>query len=192
MQDFNLWSGISIKTKLVKKVDGEVEIQNRLDENATEIASNLIQLGIKYKGLKKIDLYTNYRFSDKVDSYTNRFDFRVGIKEKIIKRTELSFVIKSQFDKDSDKKYWDSLLRFKWEIEHKIKKQKIFPYISNEWFYDLSDEGNLFNGYRIAFGVGFDTFKDQSINIGYTRDIEINTSYPETRNILGIAYKLDL
>ncbi len=191
-EDFNLWSGVSFEKKLMKKVEGEVSLENRLDENATQLSKNLIQLGIKYKGLKKIDLYTNYRYTERPDRSSNRFDFRASWDEKIIKRTEVKLMVKSQFDKDSDQKYWDSMLRFKWEIEHKIKKKDIYPYFSNEWFYDLSGEGNKFDGLRLSIGVGIDTFKDQSLDIGYTRDIEINTSYPENRNILGIAYKFDL
>lgn len=191
-EDFNLWSGVSFEKKLMKKVEGEVNLENRLHENATQVASNLIQLGIKYKGLKKIDLYTNYRFTERPDKHTNRLDFRVKWDEKIIKRTEIKLIVKSQFEKDSDEKYWGSTLRFKWEIEHKIKKKKIYPYFSNEWFYELSDAGNQFDGFRLSFGVSVDTFKHQSFDIGYSRDIELNRSYPENRNILGIAYKFDL
>lgn len=191
-EDFNVWSGVSIEKQLMNKLEGEIEIENRLRENASQTASNLIQLGIKYKGLKKIDLYTNYRFTNRVNKHTNRIDFRASWDKKIIKRTKLKITLKSQFDKDSDEKYWDSELRFKWGIERKIKNRTIYPYFSNEWFYNLSDSGSEFDGFRMSLGVSIDTFKNQSLDIGFTKDIEINTSYPENRNILGISYKIDL
>lgn len=190
-EDFGIWTGVSANKKLIKKVKGTTKIQRRYIENARIHKSTFIQVGVKYKISKRFSGYGNYRFTYKPLSTANRFDFRLGHKKKVYKRTYLSSTIKSQYAKSSKDQYWDATLRFKWKIEHKVKKQKIYPYLANEWFYDPSGSGGQWDRVRLSFGSSFKTFKDQSFTFFYTRSIELNKNIPTVDNFLGAIYDID-
>lgn len=192
IHDFGIWSGIEVKTKVLKKVKGSFKAQQRVKENTTQFSSTLFQTGLNYKLNKKLKVYGNYRHTFRYSKHTNRFDLRLGYKDKIIKRTWISTTLKNQFDKDTDSPSWNTLLRFKWGIEHKIKKKKIYPSITNEWFYELTGSGNYFSGYRINMGLTFDLPNKQELTIAYTHNQDLNKSFPKTDHIIGAFYSITL
>ena len=190
--DFGIWSGIEASTKIVKKLKGSAELQQRFSDNATQPSATLLQAGLDYKAFKNIKLQTNYRHSFKYSKNTNRIDFRINYKDKVYKRTWFSSTIKTQFDKDNTSLYIDKTLRFKYELEHKIKKRDFYPSVSNEWFYEITAAGNYFSRFRLNIGVSYALNKDQTINIGYTQNRDLNKTAPQTDHIAGIFYSINL
>lgn len=190
--DFGVWTGLSLKTKLNKKSKISGKIQQRFEENSTQPASTIVQIGADYKVFKNAKTHLNLRHSFKYEKFSDRLDLRFSYKEKIIKRTWINGTFKTQFDKDSDSDTFDKTVRFKWEIEHKIKKRKLYPSIANEWFYEINESEHLFTGYRINIALTFDLPNKQTLNIGYTHNQDLNKSFPQTEHIIGAFYSLTL
>lgn len=190
--DFGVWSGIELNTKIVKKLKGSAEVQQRFSDNATQAVSTILQTGLDYKAFKNIKLQTNYRHSFKYTKNTNRIDFRINYKDKVYKRTFFSSTLKTQFDKENTSLYIDKTLRFKYELEHKIKKKDLYPSIANEWFYEVTAAGNYFSRFRLNIGISYEINKDQTINIAYTQNRDLNKTAPQTDHIAGIFYSIKL
>ena len=73
-------------------------------------------------------------------------------------------------------------------------KSWLKPFTGAELFYLVNNEtySDRFDVIRLYLGVDIDTFKDQKLTIYYMSEHEFNIFNPNTSNVLGIFYTIDL
>lgn len=204
-EDLELWTGVSIKTKLVKNLSTSFDLQSRFNQNATVNSNNFGQFNLSYDLAKKISLSGSYRlaFKNNLTNYLtqNRLSLNVNFNQKI-KPLNLKFKLRARYQfgfnrlqtiNESIIPDYSKTVRIKTTLEYKIKSvKKIRPGIGLELFFE--QDPNLFNEqipFRLFGAIEWDIHKRQVIKFKYIYEAENNTTQ-NINHIYAIAYTYQL
>jgi len=201
-KDILLWSGIGIKKEITKKIDLTVEKEIRLHKNITLIEEQFTETKLSYKLPFNFELGAGIRWIIENSSNDNikrkyRYDFNL-LYEYELHKFDLEYRFKIQNKNEDFFKFdvpYKNTLSYRNRIEVKYNS-KIFnskPYISSELFLrDDEYEKTYFNKIRFIFGAKYYINKNNSVNIYYQIERELNSILPYTYYCLGINYKIKI
>ena len=135
--DFQTWYSVSLNKKIIKKTNLSLKTGLRLRENSSLYAKQFTDLKIKRKYNKRISYAVGYRYVNKWDiafniSEQNRFYAEVNYKNKLSKR--FSYAVRNRWQTQGDLFGYKMTLRQKFGLDYNIKKTKLTPSISTEYF----------------------------------------------------------
>lgn len=200
-KDLESWNSISLKYKLNKKWDFDLETQLRLKEDISEISEYFGEFNTTYSISKSFKLGAGFRYIRENDNvgnvqgYENHFRYHLDAlyKHKISDfsiKYRLRYQNKNELGVDD---YENQHIRFKTAVEYNFKNWKLDPEISGE-IYNHLEKGaeNGFDKYRLTFGTEYKLKKMGAIGIFYRIEKELNVSIPETTNIIGLKYSFTI
>jgi len=205
VQDAELWTGIGIESKLIKKLSAELTIQNRLNNNMSVVKNTYGQFGLDYKISSKIDAGLTYRLArkNKLEYYesVHRLCLNANYSYKI-KKTGLSFKVRARYQYSFDRfstinpyilPDQKSLYRIKLTTAYKIKSLKVIkPFINGEVFFGLDqDVKHELLTYRLSGGINVIPNKRHTIKVRYIFENNFE-DIPNVNHIYAVTYQYDL
>ena len=201
LNDWESWNSIGIKYKLNKKWSFELEENLRLKENISEIDKYFTQLGAQYNITKQLKVGAGARYISKNDNTGSiqgyedyfRFHLEASYKHKVNK-FEFGYRLRYQNKNElgvssSEGDYANQHIRFKASVGYNIKNWKLDPEVSAEIFNHFEEgEENGFDRYRVTIGSEYNMKKYGKIKLYYRYKKQLNETYPETKNIIGLKY----
>ncbi|MBN2519607.1 MAG: DUF2490 domain-containing protein [Bacteroidales bacterium] len=198
VNDFQLWSGISIEKEVFNNMSISLEEEVRFVENATYLAKYYTDIGVKYDITRMVNFSVNYRYINEKDydspfSSENRFYSDLSFKQSI-NRLKISFRTRYQFRCISEKEFnmGESAAKYnrnKLSAEYNISNFPISPYISSECFYKIDfSKGSKFDKIRNEIGFEYRLNKYNQIELSYTIQNDLNQANPVNVYFMGIHY----
>lgn len=196
--DALLWTSTSIKSRITKDLNAELDFQMRFKDNVSEISSLFIQTIIDYELGKNAELAVGYRGSYNQGDYNfetlNRVFIDLNYDQSVLKKLDVTLRLRSQHEFNRLRNIGqfiepekETAFRIRYGIKYNLKKWK--PSIFNEWFFNPALAS--FYAYRLNFGLGYKISKRHSIKGGYT--IQNGTDSPSiTKHIYKIGYSYNL
>lgn len=199
--EFWVWVGGGIQTKINSKLDLTVDLNSRLNNFTSQLFYPEISLKYKikkwfkpsvdYRGLITLNKYGNYKFS-------NRLNFNFNF-EKSIKKLTLGFRIRYQYVftgiqySENYSPEFDETIRLKPSLKYDLKKNRFTPTLSTEWFYDPTNGplGHQFSNIRTSIGVNINLPGSNIMSLNYLFDQRLNgtsITNDKSKNILQIYY----
>ena len=187
------WFETEFSTKISKDLEFSLTPELRFKDNF-ELNEYFLQTGLEYKFSKYFKLGAGYRFGyningdDEHESF-GRFnvDAKTGFKWKNFNpKFRLRFTNDDDFADDNEA---TNYLRYKLELDYKIKKLNLEPYLLNEWYHDL--EAKEFSKSRFESGIMYKINKHNKIGAYYRVNNYLNST-KDNKNILGLSYKFSL
>ncbi len=193
--DAELWTGISIRKKITKKIAVNLEQQLRLSDNASSVKSIFTDLGLSFRLSKSLKISGNYRFINRGRSTGNywishRFygDIRYTYKAKPV-----IFVYRNRFyteagyeDNGKEREHYE---RNKLELKFDLDK-KFSPFLASELYYFM--EKAEFKKVRYTAGVDFDLKNRNELSLFYRIQREMNVINPDYSYIIGLGFSHNL
>jgi len=184
-QDFQTWISISATKKVAKKTNVLFKEGIRFRENATICSKVFSDLRIKRKYNKHFSFALGYRFSNDWDnrnsfSYKNRIYSDIYFRKKIKKRFLLN--IRTRWLTQGNINGYSDIFRNKSSIVYNIKKTKLQPEFSLEYFYYF--ESMNIEKLRYTFILSFPITKHIDTDISYRIEKDINSNSPEILYII--------
>ncbi len=190
--DFQTWNSISINKKILKKTTLSFKTGIRLRENSRLYSKQFFDIKFRKKINKNFSFSLGYRYINKFNtsfilSIQNRSYFDVNYKIKIPKRFSLSLRNRCQFQGYIND--YSLLFRQKYSLSYNLKKTKLTPGISTEYFLDFKDG---FKKLRSTFSLGYPFAKNLDFELAYRIQNEFYTNNPQTLFIFEgkLAYDL--
>lgn len=190
--DFQTWYSVSLNKKIIKKTNLSVKTGLRLRENSSLYAKQFTDVKIKRKYSKRISYAVGYRYINKRDiafniSDQNRFYADVNYKNKLSKR--FSYAVRNRWQTQGDLFGCKMTLRQKFGLDYNIKKTKLTPSISTEYFLTLEDG---INKLRSTIALGYPLAKKLDFELIYRIQQEFYINNSQTLFIFEgkLAYNL--
>ena len=190
--DFQTWSSFSLNKKIIKKTNLSIKQGVRFRENSSLYSKLFTDLKIKSKYNKHISYAVGYRYINKWDialdiSSQNRFYADVNYKNKLSKR--FSYALRNRWQTQGDLFGYKMTLRQKFGLDYNIKKTKLTPSISTEYFLNLEDG---INKLRSTIALGYPLAKKLDFELTYRIQQEFYVNNPQTLFIFEgkLAYNL--
>ena len=189
----NTWVETEISKNLTKKLQLSFAPEVRFS-NQFSIDEYFIEPSLEYEFNKYFQLGDGYRFGFDVNNKHEHeafgrfhFDAKTGLKwNNLQPKFRLRFTNSDDF---GDENSTANLLRYKFELEYKLKKWKTEPYVLYELYQDL--DANEFNKARFETGINYKINKRNQVG-AYFRTNNYLNSNKDMRNIIGFSYKLKL
>lgn len=194
--DLGLWTAISIEKNITKDLSYSVSEEIRFFNNIGSLGTVFTDAGLNYKFNKYFRASINYRFAMKLEpgmiSNRSRYYLDLSARKKFgrvmaIDRIRLQSQFNDYFTSDNGRSpyyYLRNLLLFKLDLD-----KKYTPYLGGEVFYQLNNpEGNMIDNIRLRTGVNYDINKNNSIDLGFIFQKEINKRNPLTSYIPTVSY----
>ena len=190
--DFQSWSTISVNKKVVKKTTLTVKSGLRLRENSTLYSKQFFDTRVKRKFNKSISYALGYRYATNWDkelriSNKHRFYGDINYKNKFIKR--LSYSIRNRWQTQGDIHGYKITLRQKFLAAYNIRKTKLTPSITTEYFLNLEDG---INKLRSTIAVSHPITRNLNFDLAYRIQQEFYVNNPETLFIFEGKLSYDL
>jgi hypothetical protein len=190
--DFQTWYSVSLNKKIIKKTTLTVKTGLRLRENSSLYAKQFTDVKIKRKYSKRISYAVGYRYINKWNIALNisnqkRFYADVNYKNKFSKR--FSYTVRNRWQTQGDLFGYKMTLRQKFGLDYNIKKTKLTPSISTEYFLNLEDG---INKLRSTIALGYPLAKKLDFELTYRIQQEFYVNNPQTLFIFEgkLAYNL--
>ena len=190
--DFQTWYSVSLNKKIIKQTNLSVKTGLRLRENSSLYTKQFTDLKIKRKYNKRISYALGYRYINKWDialniSDQNRFYADVNYKNKLSKR--FSYAVRNRWQTQGDLYGYKMTLRQKFGLDYNIKKTKLTPSISTEYFLTLEDG---INKLRSTIALEYPLAKKLDVELTYRIQQEFYVNNPQTLFIFEgkLAYNL--
>jgi len=191
-KDFQTWMSISATKKVAKKTNVLFKEGIRFRENSTIRSKVFSDLRIKRKYNKHFSFALGYRFSNDWDNrlnlnYKNRIYSDIYYRKKIKKRFLLN--IRARWLTQGNINGYSDVFRNKSSISYNIKKTKVQPEFSLEYFYYF--DSMTIEKLRYTFILSFPISKNIETDISYRIEKDINTNTPEIIYIIDgkISYR---
>ena len=201
VRDMETWSSVGFELDLNKKWSFSLEEQLRLKSNSTEVDSYFTEFGLFYKGFEHFEFGGNLRYQSindnkgKIQGYETHFRYNLDVAySHKIDRFKLKYRIRYQNRNEVgvDELAGDypiSKWRLKAAVSYNIKKWKLDPTFSAELFRRSQETTETeFDRVRMTLGTKYDLKKFGEIKGFYRIEKELNTTYPKTTHIWGLAY----
>lgn len=193
-QDFGVWGGIELESKINKELKFSGSIESRTEDNSSSLKQAFTDLGLKYKINKHIYTSVNWRSRLLNQDYgyvlQNRYSIDLTGKLKV---GSLFIYLRSrtqyQFKKNDLN---DSYERIRLKLAMKMKDGVKF-FIQDEFFFHLNSFNSPFyDKNRFGVGMEYEISKSLAIAIKYLRITEVNVYYPLKMNVIGmnVSYSL--
>jgi hypothetical protein len=209
VQDFEMWTGISVKKSfLEKKLDFSLCQEFRFDENALHVDKYFTQFGGSFKLIDDLKLSLAYRFyrNNRNSGYRNekRLITDLSYKHKV-DRFQFQYRLRYQRhdilgESKDEGDYATSKFRLRLKSTYNIKGWKLDPYFTIEGFYtletinyDFVDGGGdpeSFSGIqklRYTIGTSYKINKLMTVGAFYRVEQELK-SYPTNYNTSRLYY----
>ena len=190
--DFQTWYSVSLNKKIIKKTNLSVKTGLRFRENSSLYAKHFTDFKIKRKYNKRISYALGYRYINKWDialniSDQNRFYADVNYKNKFSKR--FSYAVRNRLQSQGNFFSYKMTLRQKFALDYNIKKIKLTPSISTEYFLTLEDG---INKLRSTIALGYPLAKKLDFELAFRIQQEFYVNNPQTLFIFEgkLAYNL--
>jgi len=190
--DFQTWYSVSLNKKIIKKTNLSVKAGLRFRENSSLYAKQFTDFKIKRKYNKRISYALGYRYINKWDialniSDQNRFYADVNYKNKFSKR--FSYAVRNRLQSQGNFFSYKMTLRQKFALDYNIKKIKLTPSISTEYFLTLEDG---INKLRSTIALGYPLAKKLDFELAFRIQQEFYVNNPQTLFIFEgkLAYNL--
>jgi len=190
--DFQTWYSVSLNKKIIKKTNLSVKTGLRLRENSSLYSKQFTDLKIKRKYNKYISYALGYRYINKWDialniSDQNRFYADLNYKNKLTKR--FSYAVRNRWQTQGDFFGYKMTFRQKFGLNYNIKKTKLNPSISTEYFLTLADG---INKLRSTIALEYPLAKKFDFELAYRIQQEFYVNNPQTLFIFEgkLAYNL--
>jgi hypothetical protein len=189
--DFQLWNTLNLSKKINKSFRADIKYGARFRENASLLSTQFIDFKVKYKENKRWSFAIGYRsisdysISNNFES-KNRF-YADAYFSKKLKR--YFFSLRNRVLTQLSNNISKEVLRQKYKLAYNIKKTKLSPSISMEFFYSLE---NYFYKIRNSFELAYPINKKIDFSLVYKIENEFNVVDPFTLFIFEpkISYKL--
>ncbi len=190
--DFQTWYSVSLNKKIIKKTNLSVKTGLRFRENSSLYAKQFTDFKIKLKYNKRISYALGYRYINKWDialniSDQNRFYADVNYKNKFSKR--FSYAVRNRWQYQGEFCSYKMTLRQKFALDYNIKKIKLIPSISTEYFLTLDDG---INKLRSTIALGYPLAKKLDFELAFRIQQEFYVNNLQTLFIFEgkLAYNL--
>lgn len=197
VNDAGLWASVNVEKKFTNKISMHINLESRLNENFSELGTFYTELIGEYKYNKIFSVSGGYRFIQKRqvnDSYSTRHRYLVNlnIRHKLANFAANARIrFQSQYadiNSSEDGQTPSNYLRPKLALKYDLQK-KYTPFVSGELFFHLnSEEGFLFDNYRLSAGLEYEFSKKSTIEVGYLIDREIQIKNPLTSYVIVIGW----
>lgn len=206
-KDFGLWTGVDLRVPITKKWSTGIEIQARLNNNASRVDNTYLSPYIKYDLHKYLGIGADYRLTNEagpsgIFGTTNLHRLAVDVEAN--KLIEL-FAPESRYDASVRLRYThentlgdrnNDYFRMQLTLKYNVPKYKLEPELAAELFYHFNDQlsysfeevrsRNRFNKYRVRIGINYEINKLNSLKIFYMVQSAIES--PKADFILGLGY----
>ena len=190
--DFQTWYSFSLNKKITKQTNLTLKTGLRLRENSSLYSKQFTDVKIKRKYNKRISYAVGYRYINKWDiainiSNQNRFYADVNYKKKFSKR--FFYAVRNKWQTQGDSFGYKITLRQKFSLDYNIKKTKLKPSISTEYFLTLEDG---INKLRSTIALGYPLAKKLDFELAFRIQQEFYVNNPQTLFIFEgkLAYNL--
>lgn len=203
VDDLETWSSLNLNYKVNKQWGLNLQTQLRLKDDSSVVDQYFGQLDVDYSPFKHFGFAVGLRYIKKNDTegksqgYRDYFRYNLdGIYKHKINDFSLKYRIryqnKNELDIDEDKDAKE-VVRFKVGLGYNIKKWKLDPEFSGELFRSLGEGADdEFTKYRLTLGTSFKVHKSARMGVFYRYEKELNESYPQAANIIGVKYTYNL
>ena len=190
--DFQSWYALSVNKRVIKKLDVTFKSGLRLRENSALYSKQFFDLKLKKKLNKLISIASGYRYAINCNkelsiSNSHRLYVDLNYKNKLVKR--LKYSIRNRWQNQGDMFGYKMNLRQKFSLTYNIRKKKLTPNISTEYF--LSFDGGI-NKLRSTISVSHPMYKDIDFDLAYRIQQEFHVNNPETLFIFEGKLSYDL
>lgn len=200
-QDFGAWLSFSFETKplksnrvaerqFFKKFRIAAEMGHRRSENASQMDQTYLELSTKYRFKKWFRVAATYRYSmsGAQDANSNRIVFDVNLREDK-KRFDFRYRMRYQHNFAGEPQDLDrNFIRNKFALGYNIRKWKLDPMFSTEFFTEFKNQGVQFVGIRYTLSTDYSINKVHSLGLAFRHQREIGVSNPVYENIISISY----
>jgi len=185
--NYNLWTNISVEKEVIKNLELSLEEEARFSSSSFQLDRLITEINASYKFNKYYNLGAGYRFTYYTKGVIgSRFTLSNKVKYKLADFT-LNYRLNFQTDiKTNDAIYYK--IRNRIGVGYKINK-KWSTEIKGELFYSMYNYGNLWDRYRISYGLDYKINKHHKINPNMMFQQEFNVAAPEKDFIFSIKYK---
>ena len=193
--DFQVWSAISANDKFTYKTDFYLKHGVRFRENASLLSKVYTEIKFKYKYNKRFAFSLGFRDINEwnreiIREQKNRYFADVHFRKKH-KRFLINF--RNRFQKQGKLSNYNNILRQSISFSYNIKKNKIDPSFTTEFFYkDLNFSLSNINKIRYTFSLSYPINKDLDLDIAYRLQQQLNVVNPETFYIFEGKLSYDL
>jgi hypothetical protein len=198
VNDAGLWTSISLKKELHKKIDLNAESELRLFENLSEIRTSFIDLSAQYKINEFLRAGLNYRFGNR-KQLDDSFDLRQRWAFDLVAKTkwkDLGIGLRSRFQQSIETLNSEADIEFnrtwrnKISLEHKVFK-KTEAEFNAELFSSKQKAEHVLTDIRLSIGLNYKLKKRKIIKAGYLFQSEIAQPNPARDFVilLGYAYE---
>ena len=169
----------------------------RLENNSSFLYKYFTDSRIKYNYNKMLSVSIGFRYINEreiennwlADTNTenkNRYYSDLHIKQNI-DRFNLS--LRNRLQKQGVKNDFNNTFRQKLSIDYNIKKSKLKPIFSTEYFYKKEEK---INKIRYSLGLEYPIIKDLNLYLGYRFQKEVNVSDPLELKIFEVKINYNL
>ena len=193
-KDNQSWNTISVDKEISNKINISIKESFRVGENYSFLYKYFTDTRLKYNYNNNISLaigfrYINEREEDDLDilkekKYRYYTDFSV---KKSIDRTRIS--LRNRFQRQGDSTEYKNTIRQKISINYDIKKSKIKPITSVEYFYRKDEK---INKIRFSLGLEYPITKQLELYLGYRKQKETKGNNPLTINIIELKLNYNI
>jgi hypothetical protein len=190
--DFQTWYLVSVNKKILKKTNLSLKTGLRLRENSTLYSKQFTDVRIKRKYNKYFSYAAGYRYINKWDitlniSNYNRLYTDLNYKNKFSKR--FSYAVRNRWQTQGNLFGYKMALRQKFALDYNIRKTKLNPSISTEYF--LSFEEGV-NKLRSTLALAYPLVRNLDFELLYRTQHEFYVNNPTTLFIFEgkLAYNL--
>jgi len=200
-QDFGSWLKTSFEYKLNKKISFENKTELRTFDNSTQEKQIYTQFSSKLKFNKHISTLVALRLKFVNEEYghemQNRIHNDLNYKQnwKIGRWNTLTFYfrLRTQLNvvsNDLNELHERIRLKLKYRINNRLNS-----FIYDEWYLLMNNYQNnpIYTKNRLGVGFNYELNNYFSIQLKYLRITDVNVTYPQTMNVLGlgITHKLN-
>lgn len=199
--DGGLWNSVSVEKGVIKKLDLNVELGVRLDQDMTDWESVFTDISVKYKVNDLIRTAFTYRLGMKFDDaglpvsrHRGAFDISLGTEWRDL---DIGYRIRYQANTSGVTAAesgieFKNALRNKLSLSHKIIKRTRLE-ASGEIFVGYNERyGNEISDYRLKLGVERRLKKRQYLSLGALYQSEVRTNNPVADLVFYWAYSMEL
>jgi hypothetical protein len=200
-KDFAIWSSAILIYEPWNELEFNLELSNRLEENATMRDESFADIGMEYKK-KRYSVGILYRFTndnnpEKGYDLAHRFGIQFSLKQDW-KRFDFSLRNRLQAEYTNPFTSENGLisqdyLRSRMKAAYNIKGIPLKPYASVEYYFGLKTyKPSEAERSRTIVGADYKVTDRQQISMFYVYQNEVNVNRPLNKNILGIEYSYKL
>lgn len=196
-----LWTGLTLRMKPIKRLTTEVEHQFRFANGIDALSTTFTEIGIGYDITDHIGIQAAYRNTHKTGSIRVDNDKQRLSAEAFYKigsdKTNFVFThrLRYQVARETSNREnidRDDFIRNRFSLDYNLTK-KVQPYTSTEIFYKLN-ENNEIRALWLTLGLKSTISKHIGLNTFYRIEKEQNIKYPQTNYMVGVmlVYRIKL